>query len=431
MGLFDAIVPPDIASPVGYRLPRITVRPKGVEPPPGPGNASPTPVDASDERDNAPPARSGGLFDDIVPPPERGDAPQTPADASDGTENAAPARTGLFDDIVPPAGAPASDVPASDGGQFAAPLPDGRNFHVAREGISPPAGFADRLAAMWENPPKDRLSLIGLLKSAYEGATLAGDAYSGKTPIMGPDGHTSEEVISRAKDLAQVYPLGGAPGGFFGRAIKDRVANPFLKSEGALSDEAAAAPRGTIAPTVPPATPRGTIPRSGPQPPARPPDAAAAQPDRMMSEARESGPFDSNARPADATTLRRGEGEAAPAETRQPHTGKFYSVAFEMKLKLSSLRRSRPFHVQEANEALLRAMESDPDFAQAMQELKIILERTPTGLAPRRPPAGWTWHHAEEPGVMQLVRRSQHKPGTIFQGVLHPKGGGGYSRWGK
>ena len=151
MGLLDAIVPPDtassyVATPPG--VPRITVRPKWVEPPPGPGNA-----DASDETDNAAPARSGGLFDNIVPP----------------------------------AGAPASDMAASGGGQFAAPLPDGRNFRVAREGISPPAGFVDRLAAMWENPPKDRHSLIGLIKSAYEGATLArgdcaGDLASGPAP---------------------------------------------------------------------------------------------------------------------------------------------------------------------------------------------------------------------------------------------------------
>jgi hypothetical protein len=261
MGLFDDIVPPDsapsdVATPPG--VPRITVRPKGVEPPPGPGNA-------------------GGLFDDIVPSARTG---------------------GLFDDIVPPADAPASDLPEPEGGQFAAPLPDGRNFRVAREGISPPAGFVDRLATMWENPPKDRPSLIGLIKSAYEVATLPGDVYSGKTPTTSPDGHTSDEVIARAKDLAQVYPLRSAPGGMFGRSIKDRVANPFPKAERALSDEAAAAPRGTVAPTVPPATPRQIlapeqgvpIPRSGPQPP-RPPDKAVAQSDRMNSGARESGPF--------------------------------------------------------------------------------------------------------------------------------------------
>ena len=318
MGLFDDIVPPDTASDGGYRPLRITVRPKGVEPPPEPGNA-------------------GGLFDDIVPL----------------------ARSDLFDDIVPPADAPASDMPASEGGQFAAPLPDGRNFRVAREGISPAAGFADRLAAMWENPPKDRPSLIGLIKSGYEGATLAGDVLSGKTPIMGPNGHTSDEVISRAKDLAQVSPLRGAPGGFFGRSIKDRVANPLRKAEGALSDEAAAvAPRETIAPTVPSAAPRQIlaeaseqgvpIPRSGPQPHARPPDKTAAQSDRIMSEARESGPF----------ALEGREREALRSGAQPPAKPPDKAAAQSDRMK-SGARESGPF------DSKARSADAPPDFIDA------------------------------------------------------------------
>jgi hypothetical protein len=145
-------------------------------------------------------------------------------------------------------------------------------------------------------------------------------------------------------------------------------------------------------------------------------------------------PFDSEARPADATTPRRGESEATPAEIRRSPDGRFYSVAFEMKLKVSSYPgKSRPTHVQEANEALLGSVESSPEFARVMQQQGIKIQRTPTGLAPRKPPDGWTWHHADEPGVMQLVPRSQHGRETIFQGVLHPhrRGGGGYSKWGK
>lgn len=50
--------------------------------------------------------------------------------------------------------------------------------------------------------------------------------------------------------------------------------------------------------------------------------------------------------------------------------------------------------------------------------LSIILneetEKTATGLAPRTSPAGWTWHHSKEAGVMQLVPRTQHTPGSIF-----------------
>jgi RHS repeat-associated protein len=108
------------------------------------------------------------------------------------------------------------------------------------------------------------------------------------------------------------------------------------------------------------------------------------------------------------------------------------SVAFETELDANSYPGvSRAAHFQEANENLLQAMESDPQFAQTMQDTGVKLQRTPTGLAPRRPPAGWTWHHADEPGVMQLVPREQHTPGSIFWSILHPGNKGGYAIWGK
>ncbi|MFQ3582056.1 MAG: HNH endonuclease [Chloracidobacterium sp.] len=90
--------------------------------------------------------------------------------------------------------------------------------------------------------------------------------------------------------------------------------------------------------------------------------------------------------------------------TSQP-TGQFYSVAFETRLisPTSYPGVSRGRHFQEANENLLRVMEGDAGFAQAMQQGGISLQRTATGLTPRTPPAGWTWHHAPEAGVMQLV----------------------------
>ncbi len=113
-------------------------------------------------------------------------------------------------------------------------------------------------------------------------------------------------------------------------------------------------------------------------------------------------------------------------------TGRFYSVVFEMRLAPTSYPGvRRDLHYQEANEALLQAMEGDAAFAQAMQNHGINLRRTPRGLAPQDAPDGFSWHHADEPGVMQLVPRSQHDPGTIFQKVLHPNAKGGFSRWGK
>jgi hypothetical protein len=44
-------------------------------------------------------------------------------------------------------------------------------------------------------------------------------------------------------------------------------------------------------------------------------------------------------------------------------------------------------------------------------------------------PSGWTWHHSPEPGVMQLVPRIQHTPGSEFWHLLHGNGNGGYHLW--
>jgi hypothetical protein len=89
-------------------------------------------------------------------------------------------------------------------------------------------------------------------------------------------------------------------------------------------------------------------------------------------------------------------------------TGDIYSVAFEARLSPSSYPNvSRGRHFQEANESLLKAMEGDAVFAQGMEGLGVNLNRTPRGLAPRTSPGDWVWHHAQEPGVMQLVPRSQ------------------------
>jgi hypothetical protein len=112
--------------------------------------------------------------------------------------------------------------------------------------------------------------------------------------------------------------------------------------------------------------------------------------------------------------------------------GDAYSVAFQTRLAPESYPGlSRAAHFQEANEALLQAMEGDAQFAKSMEDLGVSLERTPTGLAPRMSPADWTWHHADGLGEMELVPRYQHTPGSDFWDVLHPGGQGGYSIWGK
>ncbi|MBI3771674.1 MAG: VCBS repeat-containing protein [Gammaproteobacteria bacterium] len=111
---------------------------------------------------------------------------------------------------------------------------------------------------------------------------------------------------------------------------------------------------------------------------------------------------------------------------------KAYSTLFETELKTSSYPRvSRQRHFQESNENLLRQMEGDSEFASMMQNSGVNLSRTSTGLAPRKPPENFTWHHEQESGVMRLVPKEQHTPGSSFWNVLHPEGKGGWSIWGK
>jgi hypothetical protein len=159
MGLFDDIVPPEGWGENTPRL-RITVRPKGVEPPPdfdervAPATASP-PVEAA-------PAARTGLFDDIVPPVAR--------------------TRGLFDDIVPPADAPASDMP-TDGGQFAAPRPDGGNFRIARKAMKAATQSALPDAVPWRGRYPDLVDTGSELMAAG----MAADAVTGRAAVRFDD----------------------------------------------------------------------------------------------------------------------------------------------------------------------------------------------------------------------------------------------------
>lgn len=141
--------------------------------------------------------------------------------------------------------------------------------------------------------------------------------------------------------------------------------------------------------------------------------------------------------PAAISRLSRATGAADEALTatgavaRSGPDGSTYSVAFQTELSPASYPgRTRAAHFQEANSNLLTTMEADPTFAELMKALGVNVERTSSGVAPRTSPAGWTWHHADDPGVMQLVPRPQHAPGSIFQGALHPEGRGGFAKWG-
>jgi hypothetical protein len=127
--------------------------------------------------------------------------------------------------------------------------------------------------------------------------------------------------------------------------------------------------------------------------------------------------------------------ETAPEEIGSPLTGhnrRNYSVAAEVRLLEKPVGTGRRGHIREANEDLLRRKESDPEYADLLQQLGINLERNRRGRAPGRPPKGWTWHHHPfEDGLVQLMPRSQHEAREL-QALLHPfkYGAGGFARWG-
>jgi hypothetical protein len=373
MRYFDDIAPPDSAFVEGRWLPRITVRPKGVEPSPEPGNAQAS-ADASNGTDNALPARTGGFFDDIVPP-RPGHASRAPADASGETDNTPPARTGLFDDIVPPVDAAASNPPRQNGiperkvplspqatGSIAAPTEGDIPYYDPMTGIpmsapqlpphfpglpvrpetqaplnTPPSGWHDlpltapRFGVPLAVPDPNALgegfpaapgpTALDRIKAAaahgfgdeplgfsqesrakyphtylrwqpyaapLDFALRAPGAAIGAISSAGSEiykalGGTETDANRLERDLNILGQSAMVEGGFGSRYnIGKPQTNLFRTTEGALSNEAAAAPRGTIAATVSPAPLRQILaeaseqsvpsPRAGPQPPARPPD---------------------------------------------------------------------------------------------------------------------------------------------------------------
>jgi len=109
--------------------------------------------------------------------------------------------------------------------------------------------------------------------------------------------------------------------------------------------------------------------------------------------------------------------------------GKFYSVAYEMKLNPKSYPgKSSYIHFKEANLSLEGATKANPGLA----DLGISVPRSSAGSVTGKSPSGWVWHHDVEAGTMQLVPKAQHPniPGGIFWNTLHPGGMGGMSIWG-
>jgi RHS repeat-associated protein len=131
-------------------------------------------------------------------------------------------------------------------------------------------------------------------------------------------------------------------------------------------------------------------------------------------------------------------GHACNCSNPPPYgSGNAYTVGYETDLPITSYPgQPRGLHFQDANRSLWDAMSGDPRFAADMEDMipgiTDFLTPGPRGGVPDTTPAalGWTWHHAVEPGKLQLVPVSQHRYGGPLQALLHPGGIGGFKIWG-
>ena len=125
---------------------------------------------------------------------------------------------------------------------------------------------------------------------------------------------------------------------------------------------------------------------------------------------------------------------AGVASSKRPPV---YSTAFEMRLDPADIGTSRAVHFNRANAALESAMQADSELAAMMENLIPGVSDHVSQPGGRQVPPGWIWEHAStttahgEAGVMRLVPKAEHSPGSGFWRTLHPDPGarGGYSEW--
>ena len=96
-----------------------------------------------------------------------------------------------------------------------------------------------------------------------------------------------------------------------------------------------------------------------------------------------------------------------------------FESKFDMQLNPEDYQKSNTKQFSEANKALKTEIENNPELEK--QFTKEQLEDIKNGDTPR----GYTWHHNEEPGKMQLVKTSDHD--RTIGGAAHT---GGNSLWG-
>ncbi len=94
-----------------------------------------------------------------------------------------------------------------------------------------------------------------------------------------------------------------------------------------------------------------------------------------------------------------------------------FESAFDTELAPDNLKTKA--YAKECNEALKEAIENDPELRSKFTDEQL------QDIEEGRTPRGYVWHHNEEPGKMQLVKREDHD--RAIGGAAHT---GGNSLWG-
>jgi hypothetical protein len=116
-----------------------------------------------------------------------------------------------------------------------------------------------------------------------------------------------------------------------------------------------------------------------------------------------------------------------------------YTAAYEFQLDDADKVATRPVHFNRANAALDADLQADPDFADYMESISPGIRDRVSEVGGRQNPVGFVWEHAststvglQEQGMLRLVPKEQHTPGSPWWRVLHPNKGasGGFAEWG-
>ena len=114
----------------------------------------------------------------------------------------------------------------------------------------------------------------------------------------------------------------------------------------------------------------------------------------------------------------------------RPISSPHYSVWQQFEIPVDVQPGSRSQHFRNANEQLYNVIQSNPSLAnQLPSEVVSHVQPGSRGGFQGTSPPGQTWHHnAQNPTIIELVPRPQHRaPGPVQQ-TLHPKNGGGFKQ---